>query len=238
MPDPVLALVLLTYGGSAARREYAYTTLHSTLDNLRFSGPIHVHIADDGSPAEHRSVLTEIAGGYANVSRITVSNSERGGYGRNYNLATQELHQVVDIALVLEDDWTLTRELALDPIVEALADERIGCVRMGYLGFTRPELRGRAVHLAGGTYFLIDSDNEEPHIFAGHPRLETVEWERSVGPWPEGLPPGTTEFEVCHLPAARASVAWPMHMIPSEGGLFAHVGSVPSTQEDSVAAMG
>lgn len=232
-----IVLMLLTYGGSDQRRIYGERTLRSTLHHLRYSGRLLVHIADDGSPDEYRQNLHDIAIGFANVAGVSVSNSERSGYGANYNLGTQAAHTFGEIILPLEDDWVLTQDLNLDPLVEALADERIGCIRMGYLGFTRETLRGQLAHIAGGTYFLIDSANEEPHVWAGHPRLETIEWQRAVGPWPTayvdstpGTPgPGDTEFMVAHMPKAREGVAWPMHLARTDGAdLFGHIGTVRS----------
>lgn len=229
---PTLALLLLTYGGSPARCEYAYTTLHAALDRLRYSGPLIVHIADDGSPEAHRNVCFEIAAGYAHVRGISHSNSERRGYGANFNLASQYVHQHAEIVLPLEDDWELTGELDLDPLVDALiTDDEIECIRLGYLGFTRNGgLRGslRAVGdgAEAGLYLRFDPESEEPHVFAGHPRIESVAFERRVGPWPEGLAAGATEFAVCHNPEARRGIAWPLALRPNEGyGVFAHIGS-------------
>lgn len=231
MDWPTLSIMLLTYGGSPERREYAARTLRSTLDGLRYSGNLRVHIADDGSGDEHWRPLFDLAGGYPHVHGITVTDAHRGGYGMNYNLATQVIHRESEIVLPLEDDWELNGELYADPLVEALQDPRIGCIRLGYLGFTRPDLQGRLVHVAGGTYFLIDPDNEEPHVFAGHPRLELASWEREVGPWPEepGTTPGEVEFIVCHKPKARERIAWPMHLARTDGAdVFGHIGAVRS----------
>ena len=233
---PDLAILLLTYGGSAERQDYAQRTLRTTLDRLRYSGRLFVHIADDGSPAGHLDGLADLADRYAHVEGVTVTDAERGGYGRSYNLATQVVHQYAGAVLVLEDDWELANELNADPLVAALYDARIGCIRLGYLGFTRDGLRGHLVHVAGGTYFLIDSDNEEPHVFAGHPRLESTAWQRDVGPWPEGFRAGDgegvpsaqeTEFMVCHKPKARERIAWPTHLARTDGAdVYAHIGTV------------
>jgi hypothetical protein len=231
MNYPDLAIILLTYGGTAERQMYAERTLRSTLDRVRYSGDLFVHIADDGSPQVYRESLFEMARCHPRANGVSVTNAERGGYGRNYNLATQVVHTFAEIVLPLEDDWGLVTDLNLDPLVEALYDPRIGCIRLGYLGFTRDDFRGRLVHVAGGTYFLIDPDNDEPHVFAGHPRLESAAWEREVGPWPEdpGLTPGETEFSVCHRPKARERVAWPTHLARTDGAdVFGHIGTVRS----------
>lgn len=218
-----LTICLLTYD----RLDYASRTLRSTLDNIRFSGELAVHIADDGSGDEYIKVLHEIAGGYPNIVSISVSNSGHKGYGANYNLAMQQVHPFSECILPLEDDWELTKILQADNIVNVLENKQnnIGCIRLGYLGYTQ-ELRGAFKYINGEHYILLDSNSPEPHIFAGHPRIETREWARTVGPWPEGLDPNLTEFKVTHMPNARKGVAWPASLIQPDGGLFVHIGAV------------
>lgn len=235
MREP-LAIVLLTYGATPERHEYAMKTLDSTLRGISYEGAIHVHIADDGSPGSHRRALGELAQRYVDLHSIHYSNAERGGYGRNFNLAGQATHAYARYILPIEDDWELLRPLDLNPLADALEDERVGCIRLGYLGFTRDGgLRGSWIHAGEQTFFLFDPDSEEPHIFAGHPRLESVAWERSVGPWPEQIPetgayasPGDVEFMVAHIRAARAGVVWPFDLVKPYGDLFAHIGTVRS----------
>lgn len=202
-----LAVVLFTAATSPERAQYAYTTLHSTLDLLKYSGPLKVHIADDGSSDEHRAMLQEIAGGYASIESVTTTNAERGGYGHSYNLASQVVHAIADVTLMVEDDWELRAPLDADQFVEAFGGT-IDCIRLGYLGWTQA-LRGELVGRAGRTYWLLDPGSPERHVFAGHPRIETVQFERRVGEWPVGLDAGTTEFEVAGRMTSRLGVAWP-----------------------------
>lgn len=221
-----LAIVLLTYN----RWDCAEKTLRSALDNISYSGKLSVHIADDGTGHDYRMALKELAGGYDKVQGVSVSDSERGGYGKNYNLAMQTVHQFAELVLPLEDDWELLRPLDLDPLALVLDDERVGCVRMGYLGATQ-SLRGEMLIIQSHLWFLMDWDSAERHIFAGHPRLETVEWERQVGPWPEGLDPNMTEFNVSAFEAARQKVVWPTWLLPTEGNLFVHIGTERSRHD-------
>jgi hypothetical protein len=239
---PTVAIVLLTYVpfDHPERGVGAERTLRALLDNLHYSGPLGVHIADDGSPgAGYRERLRTIAGGYASVDWTGVTNAERGGYGRSYNLATQSVHHTAEYVMPIEDDWMLTRPLNLDPLVETLMPSGrlaglaewlnpIECIRLGYIGFTQ-RLRGEFLHTPAGTMILIDPDSPEPHVFAGHVRIETREFERRIGPWPEGLSAGATEFAVSHRPASRAGVAWPLDLGPASqrsDSLFTHTGSV------------
>jgi len=217
---PKLAILFLTY----ERMEFAEVALRSALDNIHYSGPLSVHIGDDGSTEGHRLVLKEIAGGYSQVQSISISDAERGGYGRNYNLATQTIHPHFDIILPLEDDWELMRKLDLDPLVRALNEGKFGCIRLGYLGWTQP-LYGQFITAADQMFLLLDGQSPERHIFAGHPRLETKQWEKEVGPWSEGLTPNQTEFMACALPGARVGVVWPVDLVPARGGLFVHIGA-------------
>lgn len=224
MSDVPLTVMLLTYGAQPERAEYAYRTLHSTLDHLVYDGPLFVHIGDDGSPPEHRAVCAEIAGGYHFVKGVTVSDSERGGYGANYNLATSMVHPRGGAVLALEDDWVLEHDLDAWKLVECLGDP-IQCIRLGYLGWTQP-LRAQLLGVNGRTFWLFDPESPEPHVFAGHPRIETVGFEARVGRWPEGLAAGPTEFEVAHRYESRIGVAWP-HGWPG----FAHVGTVQAAAD-------
>lgn len=214
-----ITIMLLTYN----RLDYAETTLHSVLDKMHTSHDIHVHIASDGDDDKYMAQLTRLPRkwGYP----YTTSNSNRGGYGANYNLATQVVHPISDYVLPLEDDWELTREVDIDPIIMAL--ESFNCVRLGYIGYTQP-LHGTFEYIAGFNYLRLDPDSEEPHVFAGHPRLETVRFEREVGEWPLGVDPGATEFIVAHRPEARQGIAWPCDLIRPSGDLFAHIGTVRS----------
>lgn len=230
---PRVTLLLLTY--EDGERNTAEPVLRAALDNIRYDGPLTVHIADDGSIEGHVERLRHIAGGYAHVVAVGSTNAGRRGYGHSYNLATQEVHLANEggIVLALEDDWLLTRPLVLNPLVETLVASHaallapdIECIRLGYLGFTQA-LHGYFAHTPAGPMVMLDSASDEPHVFAGHPRLETVRFERAVGPWPEGLPAGATEFAVAHRVEARRDIAWPLDYGPASqrgDSLFVHIG--------------
>jgi len=223
---PRLSICLLTYN----RLEYAMTTLRSTLTNIEYSGPLLVHIADDGSSPEYRKALLDLAASFHFVEGVSVSNSERGGYGANYNLAMQSVHSHAGIILPLEDDWQLLKPLNLDELVQPFFEaDWLGCIRLGYLGYTQP-LVGEIQSIAGQMFLVLNPDSAEPHVWAGHPRLETRRYQREVGPWPVGLDPGTTEFEVAHRRNARQGVAWPLDIgvcgSQRDSSLFAHIGAV------------
>lgn len=208
------------------RWEYARRTIKSTLHHLRYSGDVAIHVADDSRevlpPKEIRRRLD------APVESIT----QTGGhsYGRSYNLATQAVHERGGFVLVLEDDWELTGPLDGDRLAAALlrAPDRLGCIRLGYIGYTQ-SLHGLFMPVPDSLdhVLLLDRYSSEHHVFAGHPRIETVDWQRAQGPWPEGLPAGQTEFEVAGR--VRDGIAWPMWIPP--GRAFAHIGTIRARED-------
>lgn len=223
-----ITVMLLTWAPYVEhpRHRYAMQTLEAALANLNFDGELRWHIADDGSDRLHVSLLEGLC--RQRGIEPTFSNAERGGYGHSYNLACQVVQDRSDFVLVLEDDWQLTRTLDLTPLARVLeADGPVQCIRLGYLGFTQ-RLAGEVVIQEQQTFLLLDPASNEPHVFAGHARLETVGFEQRVGAWPEGLAAGATEFVISHRPESRVGVAWPLDLglyaNPVYGALFAHIG--------------
>lgn len=233
---PNLVIVVFTYD----RPEYAERTIRWVLSNITYSGQVSLHIADDGSPEGQVEFLAEAAmdeaqGRPYQFAGVTTTNAERGGYGASYNLATQVTHLRGEVFLCLEDDWELRAMLDLDALVGALMEStQIECIRLGYLSGTQ-QLRGEIAYAAGQTFLLLDPTSPERHVLAGHPRLETLRFQRSVGPWPEGLNAGATEFEVCGRVEAREGVAWPLDIgnsaTPSGRSVFAHIGAIQARSD-------
>lgn len=227
-----VVICLLTY----ARTAYAVKTIVSALQNITYNGDIFVHIADDGSDRDHVSKIFYAAQMFVPGKRISNSNSERGGYGRNVNLAFQTIHNLPDVkhVLMLEDDWELIRPLNLDALIDDLDgchkdvdNPRFDCIRLGYLSFTQ-DLFGQVVDRNNRKYLILNPNSPEPHVWAGHPRLETVQRQRECGLWQEGQLPGATEFMMAHVKRTRRGVAWPMELVRPSGDLFAHIGSLRS----------
>lgn len=227
---------LLTYAPSVdhPRANYARTTLTSTLKYLDPGDNIlQFHIADDGSDPAHVEELLKICSDHGYTA--TLSNAQRGGYGKSYNLMCQAVHSTSDLILPLEDDWELTRPLKLEYLAKALDENPdIRSIRLGYLGITQP-LIGTVAFRSGMTYLLLDPSSPEPHVFCGHPRLETVEYQRDIGVWPEGIRAGDTEWDVTHRWQARTGVAWPLDIgLPASqdwGCYFAHIGAISLNQD-------
>lgn len=231
-----ITVMLLTCPRPAARYAYARETLESFRAHVVYAGPLNLHIAHDGDPTDqHIYDLRDIARDgpfFDDVSvSVTGASPARGkGYGASYNLATQYINDRGGLVLPLEDDWRLTRDLDLGPLAEALTapfenpDEGFGCIRLGYLGFWAP-LDARFIHHANHCWARFDPASESADVFAGHPRLETVAFERRLGLWPEGLLAGETELAVSGRIEARDGVVWPTDFVATSGDLFAHIGT-------------
>lgn len=240
-----LAVVLLT----AHRLDYAVETARSTAANLRHDGPVQWHIADDGDDDNYIGAVADAIREGGEPVPITRGQAGGRGYGASFNLASQVVHNIADLVLVLEDDWRLARPLDTASIVRMLAcggrqDKRewswaveppdgftARSVRLGYLGFQWP----MTMHLFKtdeSLWAALDPASPEQHVATGHPRIETVAYQRDVGPWPEGLSPGATELGWCQLDAARRGVVWPLSLVALtgsiSGNLFEHIGAVSS----------
>lgn len=213
------------------RVQYAEQCLNALFANLTFDkGELLYHIADDGSPKEHVDKLLELAKDWG--IEPTVSNSNRSGYGGNFNTATQYTHSLAEFVIPIEEDWELVRPFDISSMIKAIQeDTRIECIRLGYLGWTE-DLKGKLVQSAAQTFLLFDADSPETHVFAGHPRIETVAFEKRIGEWPVGIKAGWTEMDICKRKESRTGVAWPLdagiNASQDYCRLFAHVGDVQS----------
>lgn len=214
------------------RLNYAKLAVQS-LKNLKTRESIHFHIADDGSGDDYVSELANIVEKTLGDVSITMTNSNDQGYGANYNLAMQVTHNLnADVVLALEDDWELSRELNIDPIIQALREDVFRCVRLGYVGYTQ-SLMARFVSFANMNWLEFSEFSSEPHVFTGHPRLETINFQKEVGVWPIGLGAGATEFEVAHRREARIKVGWPVDLVSPYGDAFVHVGTEHAEDPES-----
>ena len=227
---PTVAVVIYSYD----RLTTAELTLSALSEYLSYDGPLVLHLSDDGSPERpdgtpYIDALRMFAEGVWPDVDVQTSTSVRMGYGGSYNAASQSTHAYADVLLPLEDDWELSRPFDITPLVHALADPRVNCIRLGYLGYTQA-LQGTVIDVNPmGKTLLFDEASPERHIFAGHPRLETRAFQRAIGPWPERIQAGQTEFDVSGRPESRVGVCWPLDLgIPGSqrhDSLFRHIGA-------------
>lgn len=240
-----LAVVLITAG----RIDYAVDTLRSAMVNLQHDGPTLWHIADDSDDDAYVSRLTDLANTLRPGDPVTVSRVHARSYGANVNAASQSVHQWADYVLSLEDDWRCLRPLDTAPILKMLACEghqdkaewqwavppppsfRAQSVRLGYLGY-QWEIDAHLFKTDECLWMGLCPDSKDQNVQAGHPRIETVAYQRSVGPWNETTNPGMTELDWVQRPAARQGVVWPLSLVSLSnsvtGDAFGHIGQTRS----------
>lgn len=221
-------VMLLTY----RRTDYALRTL-AAFDRHWAGPPIDLIIADDGSDSGHRQQLWRFANSdMVNVEQLAMINVRRRGYGAAYNIATGMAHTASDYVIPLEDDWECLREFDPERYLQFVPPAL--SVRLGYIGWTQP-LRGHFIQGDRGAHgLLLDPESPEPHVFSGHPRIDTVEYQRAVGLWPEEWAPGDVEFHIANRPAARSGVVWPLEL--SAWPLFGHIGTIQARDDQAEGA--
>ena len=225
--ESTVCVVLYTHMRQEERFLYAQRTLASLL-NLSWHDNLRLHVADDNSPPDRLEALVQQAEDMF-FQKVTASHAGGTGYGGSHNLATQTTHLAAEVLLPLEDDWELKYPLDLDPYTRMLTepDGFVRCVRMGYLGWTQ-DLRGTFAKAAGQNVIRLDPDSPERHVAAGHPRLETREYQQAIGPWLEHENAGAVEHDWCGRPQARQGVVWPVGLAPT---LWVHIGTVQARRD-------
>lgn len=211
---PKIVALIITY----RRLELALATIRSVKEMVQYPGPIHFHIADDGSGKEYIDRLIAEAGG---PGIATYSDSARGGVGHNMNLGIEGALKQSDIWLHLEDDWALANPLDLRPCVELLTkDETVGMVRLGYLseGIEATSLGG-----AGKMWWRMKKGSNT-YILAGHAALRHKRFVKAYGPYAKGLMPGQTELNYCWAFNTKPGpdIVWPAWIGTED--LFRHIG--------------
>jgi glycosyltransferase involved in cell wall biosynthesis len=89
-------------------------TLTALRDHLRYDGPLHVVVADDGSTDATASVVAS--------ADATLVVTDRGGLGANTNAGLRVAFDRADFVLQLQDDMALQMPLNLTPHVQRLRD--------------------------------------------------------------------------------------------------------------------
>lgn len=223
----MITVVLITYGHTPERTEYAIRTIRSVEKYLQYPR-WQWYISDDGSQGPHlQTVLDEVK---LSKSPLLGFHSDRisygGGANRGINAAIQSGSSLM---IMLEDDWELNRPLDMYKYAALLLERRdIGMVRMGYLN---DELSGTLIGHSGSLYWLLDdsrSRNYSRFSFAGHPSLIHSGFFEVYGMYPERWQPGDTELRMCWQVSGGCGpkIAWPAEL--GERGPWDAIGAIQS----------
>lgn len=226
MTWPSLSILIITY----KRADLAIQEIEALNKNLKYSGPWHWHIADDGSGQEYIDRLglaikentEKYRGGIEEAITYTVTN--RLGAGANMNAGQRVCWSKSDFILWLEDDWRLRYELDLHPMVKLLTDHVNVCmIRLGYM---QRGMVGETVSGANELWWLLSKKSPDHYILAGHASLRHRRLYDIYGEYTEGLRAGDTESDFCFKFNNKAGpdVVWPAYL--GCWGPFEHIGGV------------
>jgi hypothetical protein len=189
-----VTIIMTTYAptNDHPRVSYAIQVLDYLRHFLAYPGPIHLHIADDGSPPEYVPGLIDYARalGYPQVSS---TNAARNGIGASLNLAVASLPSDDDIWMYITDDWLLTRALDITNAVRLITDQRTlyDYVR---LGPTHPRLHCEvAYEMDLGFWLHLQQFHDNGYYFATRPFLATKQFWQYIGPFQERVDAYVTE---------------------------------------------
>ncbi|KKL60762.1 hypothetical protein LCGC14_2202080 [marine sediment metagenome] len=181
-----LAILVTTYAPAHGdlRIRAAKRSLESWKEHLKFSGALHVHVADDGSYPEldyGETFWRELIGDWATVS---FSRQERIGLGASLNAGLAACKEITPFMLYAMDDWSLVAALDIDPWVQILEDNAdVGCIRMGQPSGAVKGGRGRRFGL-----HVTVSFERYAFYWSLVPALYHQRFFDSYGPLPHGSP--------------------------------------------------
>lgn len=183
---PPLLMLATTYfppddrGGD--RAVIAQRTINSWRERLRYDGPTHLHVADDGSLKILVRIALERGAQVPAFDTMTTSVQARHGVGASLNEGIEAQKRLGAVMLYAVDDWLLTTEFDVTPWVQLLLDDKsVGAVR---LGPAHPGLTGTVAAFPSGWGLRLNRHNfvasQRPTLF--HQRF----WD-AYGRWPEDV---------------------------------------------------
>jgi len=148
---------------SGSRRHALCTTLGSWEQNLLYSEPVALHIADDGTRPEDAPDWSRLTSRFPIAS---FSTQNRMGVGASLNAGFKQALKASDVILYAVDDWALKEPFDLTPWVDLLVEnEWLGMVR---LGPPHPNVTGRVQHFDERWGLVLDRYS---YAFAHRPAL-------------------------------------------------------------------
>lgn len=186
-PLPVLPIVFLTHDRTRVARE----TVRHLVKNIRYDGPIKWCLCDDRSMPGHVgsifNLLTELGVDDGDIS-VFSSTKDRYGLGASMNNGLKYSFGIGDIALTVEDDWILERELDITPYVRVImSDSRIGIIRLSTcVGVDKSESYNDFLSRVVG-------NNRYPYVMVHQVALRHRRVYDVLGMYRENCPAGETE---------------------------------------------
>lgn len=219
---PQVSILIITY----KRLDVVTRTIRALGKNLRYTGPIHWHVADDGSGQEYidkvGSAILLAQQAMEITGPITYTDAQRKGVGVSMNMGQHTCWSMSDYVLWLEDDWYLKHEFDLHPCVRFLHEHaNYGMIRLGYL---QVGLKAKTVSGCDRLWWSIDRESDDPFIFTGHASLRHKRFYEAYGDYNPGYTPGNTECDYAYrfLQKAGPDIVYPA--LYGNWGPFDHIG--------------
>lgn len=219
-----ITVLIVTYD----RPDEVRTTISALQSNIHYSGLVHWHIADDGSPKDYIGGIQSAFPDICFVSTVT----RRQGWGANVNTALKIIPS--DLIFLCEDDYVAKRPLDFDSGAFLLSEPLIGNVRYDGLDGHRLTLKIMEFKNEFGRvpYLLIEKGSADLNVYSHRPHLIHRRFHESYGFYDEGCKLGETEEKFAHRVKDSDGVA----VVSLYDGLslaFDHVGkSRQGTEED------
>lgn len=209
---PDVTVLVCTYDRPREIRQ----TLESLFNNLLYD-QLRWHIADDGSPGDYvDDIIGFLVENGIYKSAITATQTLRGGWGRNVNVAIRNI--TTPYIYFTEDDYLLMRKLDLSLYVGLMESvRRIGMIRFGLAGHEGlgcylkdanvskwlPDYReGKTGNIGHMAYWAIERNvSAGPYAlykYSNRPHLVHRRFRTAYGYYPEGRPLAQTEEGMNH----------------------------------------
>lgn len=200
---PDITILLVTYD----RLDEICKTIQALRRNIKYSGNIYFHIADDATPGNY---LQDIRQTFPEIPFSTIV-TNRLGWGANVNAALKVIE--TDYIFICEDDYVATSPLELDYGITLLKQrEDVGAVRYdglaGHLGLrlilseliTEQVWGEQPDHLLSKfDYFILDRKNTgHLNVYSNRPHLFHTRFHSTFGLYAEGVSLGQTETQFAH----------------------------------------
>ena len=243
LPLPAIDIVLITYD----RYEDIKKTFTALCKNLKYSGKINVYIADDCTPNKDylpvlEVELDELAYQCQRTWKIIPCQTPvNGGWGRNANHALSKTTS--DIVMMIEDDYVITKEIDLDPLVALLlCHQSIGLIRLDGIAGHKvlahahetdissylPDYRQGVGNCGLVHYWLLDHSSPALNVYSHRPQLKHKRFHEFYGKYIEGAKLGVTEDDFAHRVKDGMKEHWqfaPCIAVPLDANnFFDHVG--------------
>lgn len=191
MNMPPITISIITYD----RPVEVKRTIQALRDHLKYSGLLHWHLADDGSPSGY---IPDIKAAFPDIE-FTVTVTHRKGWGINANTAIRSIAS--DYIFFCEDDYVARRDINLTHgILLMEKDTNIGLVRYDGLAGHTLNLELREYKQNGIRFDYLNIEHDSPHlnVYSHRPHLKHKRFHEAYGTYPEGLSLADTESGFAH----------------------------------------